>query len=282
MPDREPKNSLAGVPIGDKGDELPRYLEELQRRGVSLYPETLSRIRGGFISGSLTTQQLLLHEAKAAENTEPKTGLYLGIAKSGLENRSTQAFYPARYLSAGFTQAIAEQSEFSVGNIRGILRAMRADLVLYCGHNHQPELVDHFVLRAEDYLLAYVIPPSTKGANGKADMLNNWERGSVLDFYKRLYSLAARRAIGTWVPYEIEVFSHFYQLQQTGGWLTPLDYLVFEGYVTNSTNNALMSWIREKTATDFNNDSLVVHASALSFGKPVNPIISQRKSKSHS
>lgn len=279
MPDREPKNSLAGVSIGDKGDELPGYLGELAKRGVSLYPETLSRIRGGFISGSLTTQQLLLHQAKAAENIGLKTGLYLDILSIGLENRSHQTLYPGRYLSNGFTQAIAEQLEFSEGNIRGILRAMRADLVLYCGDNHQPELVGHFVLRAEDYLLAYAIPPSTKGADGKVDMLNNWERDSVLDFYKRLYSLAARRAIGTWVPYEIEVFSHFYQLQQDGGWLTPLDRLVFEGYVANSTNNGLIASIREKTATDFNSDSLIAYANALSFGKPFNPIISANKIK---
>lgn len=275
MPDHERKNSLVGIPIGDKGEELNRYLLDLTGKGVNLYPETLSRIRGGFISGDLTAQQLLLDAAKTAKNSLLKVRLYLGITDTGLENRSFQPSHRGRYLSEGFTQTIAEQLILSGGNVRSCLRAMRADLVLYAAQDPHQELLNHFVQKAEDYLFAYTNPPSTIGADQKLDINTNWERASISDFYRRLYSLGAPRAIGTWAPYEVEVFSHLYRLQSTGKWLTPLDNLVFERYQVNHDNSGLVALVRERTATDFNDDALIAHVNALAFGKPINPLISQ-------
>lgn len=277
LPDRERKNTLAGIPIGNKGEDLNPYLVELAGRGVNLYPETLSRIRSGFISGDLTAQQLLLDRSKTAKDPLFKAKLYLDVAEAGIENRSFQRAHPRRYLSEGFTEGIAEQLKLSGGNIRSSLRAMRADLILYVAQEPQQELLTHFVQQAEDYLFAYTNPPSTRGAGQKLDINENWERNSIADFYKRLYALGAPRALGTWAPYEIEVLAQFYQLQLAGKRTSPLDELVFNGYITNHDNNGLVASIRASTAIDFNEDALVAHANALAFGKPINPLISQKK-----
>lgn len=275
-PEHERRTSLAGVFIGDKNDKLKIFLEELAKRGAPIYETTLSRIRGGDISGSVVTQQLLLGEVLKTGNPQLKCKLFSDIADTAEEMRYHQSGNSPRYLSEGFTKAVAADLDFSDGNVRNCLRAMRADLLLYCiGKSATPDLIVHFVQIAESYLRAYSSPPSDKGAKHKIDIDNHWNRTSVVDFYRRIYGIRGPRTIGTWVPYEVEIFSQFYKLQSDVGWLTPLDKLILDAYRVRGQNDGLVTFVKEKTLIDYNQDALTAHANALAFGSPVNPLISE-------
>lgn len=269
------KTTLVGVDIGEKFDPLKGVLATLAEKGAEINPRTLSRIRGGFTSGDKTATKLLLGEVLRGESAGLKDQLFLSIAQTGVELRKPQTpYHPERYLSDGFTTAISENLKLRDQDVRSCLRSMRAELVLDSLEKPNSSLRLLFVETAENYLDAYMNPPSTRGADFKKEVYETWDRNSIKDYYQMMYKVRRSRLIGSWTPFEVEVQALFYSQRVESGQPSTLDRMIGDEYSPFSPNPELVDSVRERSATDFNEDALVAHVNALIFGLPTNPFLS--------
>lgn len=96
-----------------------------------------------------------------------------------------------------------------------------------------------------------------------------WDHRTVESFYKNLY-LRSPKAIGTWTPYEIEIFSLFYRQQaETGNHLTPFDILVLKSYASGLHVSTISSMIKESTGVSVDEKIIEQHRNTVLYGRPV-------------
>jgi hypothetical protein len=261
-----------GVPLGAKSDPVAPALHAFEAKGVTIRRNLLARLRTGYTSGLEVEERLLSAELLRANRANRKTHFYLEFAATGLRLRTLRGAKQAAhiYSSSGFTAAIGEALAFRSQAIRRCLRAMRVDLSCSLALHPDAEFETVFCRTADAYLEAYLRLPPSLHASVVLALESGWDRQSALSFYRTLHGARnARRSIGTWTAYEVEVLHAFYtRSAATGHAVTPLDRWVLRARIEATREGSIVDRVKDLTQIEVDENALETHRNVLLYGKP--------------
>lgn len=270
------RSEIAGINIGNYEEPKKPVLQELQEQGIVINPNTISQIRGGFMTGGQLECQLRCALVRRQNDSTLKDVFYKEITGSGVAIIEEEG--PRKDLSGtGLLTAIAEVTKMQLGDVRRSLMAMRVDLVCYASSKGDlPEDINRLFREQAEIFIQH---KSKRGSKPVARLDKQWEYRTLVDFYRTMYSLNAVAMIGSWVPYELPVLDQFYLHQEEMGHkLTPLDYAALDSGLSPLTRKPTQvlreTWatkLREETGIAINLPILTNHRNLLTHGSPANP-----------
>lgn len=201
-----------GVTTGPKGIRKP-LLNAIEAKGVSVHRNFVADLREGRKSGKKTLRRL---ESAEVTNAFKKNNFFANISSRGINLRTynKDRHRSHLYKSDGYMEEIArtQQPALETWIMEVLIRAMRTDMTLNQTNTLNEELEDTFKTVAETFLKAKQdMPPSKllRDAGPFIALDESWDHHTMGDFYKKFYQHVPRRGIGTWVPYEMELYLCF-------------------------------------------------------------------------
>lgn len=282
MPDiHETLAQILGIGVGERNELRRPVADQLKASEVIVNLHAITEWRSGASSGIDTAEQLLCGKKLRDEKLEPggarqKDEFYARIASVGLSPsiRVGQANERKRhrYNSNGFTRAVANSLLIDEATMRQCLLAMRVDMLLSLEDEEYAETVDTLRQAADTYLDHYT-RPQVHTSEAHKQMKRQWDRMKTpQNFYKALYNGLGTRSIGTWVPYEVEVFDVFYrQRADQKHVLTPFDIKTLEAGKDDTLRRTVALFIRDETGVLIDDHGIAHHKNLLIYGKPLPP-----------
>lgn len=272
MNNRSEIEQKLGVPLGEKGSNRRRLTATFRERGLSkLHPTSISRLKAGMISGERTDWRLDASRVLEEDNATLKNPFYEQITQVGLQERTFNTAPQRAHIlkSDHFVEDVAKVLGQDPQVVRRCIRAMRADMVLTQANSPDTALLRQFSDTAESYIDANrQVPPSLRSFAVTA--LNQaWDHTTIGNFYRNIYAVSGGRVIGTWTPYEMEMFSRFYRQQVAqGNHLTPFDRLVLDSYTKGLPASQIVVEATRSTGIDIDEGVIEQHRNVLAYGRP--------------
>lgn len=280
MPDKSERVSQTsqelGIDLGPSYGSRKQVVAALRVKGVTIPKSTVTSLRSGAYSGTFISERVLAAELLRTNDASFKDELYHAISETGISVRQPQSFYPHRWTSRHFTEAIANSLEgfrqrVPDQTVRRALLAMRTDIIMSTLDQPNPTLDRLFGQSVGNFLKSY-LEPSPKSKSPAMQRLIDYVQGStptIPGFYALLYLNKHQSFIGTWVPYELEFMQDFYQFRDkrpTLNSLTPFDRMVLESILTNQTRDSVAKAAILRCRIDIDKSAIFVHKSALLYG----------------
>jgi hypothetical protein len=260
------RNEIAGINIGKFQEPKKGALRELKEQGIVVHPNTISQIRGGFMTGGQVEYQLRCALVRGQNDSTLKDVFYRKITSTGVQIIEEEG--PQKDLSA---------TRIKSGDIRRSLMAMRVDLACYASSKEDlPEDINRLFREQTEIFIKH---KSRRGSKPVERLDKLWESRTLVDFYRTMYSLNATAMIGSWVPYELPVLDQFYLHQENMCHnLTPLDYEALDSGISPMTRRLTQilrgTWaskLRGETGIAMALAVLTNHRNTLLYGSPTNP-----------
>lgn len=254
--------------IGVRSTSVEPARRLLDQRGITVYPKTISSWRTENRSGKRTQVMLDAAATLLEDTSQSKTGYLSNLIDVGLGNLQMQAGPNSdRFLSTGFTGTIADELGVKEQTVRNAVLSMRADIGYTEAHTRLPiEARDSFDDVVRDFL-----ERTQERADHSVpvrDVVDLWDttgEGSITDFYRLLY-LRGRRAIASWLPYELPFLADYFHNHPRE--LSRMDELVLRATVRKTSPQVLVGEIRRTTGVPVSRTTLAVHRSLLISGRP--------------
>lgn len=271
MDNRSEIEQKIGVPLGEKGSNRKNIVEAFEKKGLSgLRPTSVSRLKAGTISGERTDWKLDASKVLEEGNTGSKNQFYQQIAQVGLEHRTFNVAPQRAHVlkSDHYVEDVAKALGQDPQVVRRCIRAMRTDVALAQVDSPDAELLRQFSDTAEGYIDANrKIPPSLRSAAVTA-LDEAWDHLTIENFYRNTYAVSGGRAIGTWTPYEMEIYSRFYRQQVTeGNQLTPFDRLVLDSYTKGAPASQIVGGIKQSLGIEIDEGVIEQHRNVIVYGR---------------
>lgn len=260
-----------GIPLGEKGALRESVLNRFGDMGVGAKPITVSLLRSGRYSGEKINQRVDSSLAIERDDASFKTSHFAQIAQVGLDQRGYNASAQTAHIlrSKYFIEDLGKVLGEDAQAVRRGIRAMRVDFVLTQQAKPDEALLGLFRNVAEAYISANNQSTPRYRSPAITFLEEAWDRRTVESFYKNLY-LRGPKAIGTWTPYEIEIFSLFYRQQaETGNHLTPFDILVLKSYASGLHVSTISSMIKKSTGVSVDKKIIEQHRNTVLYGRLV-------------
>lgn len=211
MADRASERKLLDIDLGPKGGPVPPVVDAFRNRGVPVHEDTVGHLRSHRTSGEKVADRLYCAGLVRLGDTRRKDACYLRIAYTALAVRAPQLNnFAHRWRSNGQTEAMAELLRLSPQLVRRCIRAMRAELVYADVECPETDVRQTFGNVANHYFYVYSYPANSTLRASINAVADNWDGRTLRSFYALLYGYGPR-TIGTWHPYEAEVFQRYYE-----------------------------------------------------------------------
>ncbi len=263
---------IAGVEIGGRREPRKPFPDALtERTAVNVTSHWVTEIRAGRYGGRRT---LIRADLSKSDPNDPskKDRLYRRIATEGVSLRTyvAEPGLTHAYATNHLVEDIATNLHLRDGDIRQLLRAMRADAVF--GYTQDNEFNQIFIRVANEYLWAHTekVRPS-KRYPVLVEINERWDRQSPVTFYQQMYSelTGSTTRIRGFVPYELEAMKLFYEGRTLRGRSEPtrFDSEIFK-YVSREETASLAEDVRNQTGVLIDESTVLKHRNALVYGKP--------------
>lgn len=201
--------------FGKSHQPVEAYHSQFVKHGIPMHRNTVSQVRGGHTSGNEEIFQRLLAKQSRDRNVSLKDQLYARIAATGMAVRQSPPKYPDKFLTNGFTEAIAEERKIHhTRNAVEALQAMSTEYLL-----ETPEDEPTFQVEVHRYLTAQMHPPSFRSAQIWSAFESEWN-GTRTDFFQFLNQTGkfepaggkkpSGRLSASWTPIGVSVLGAFY------------------------------------------------------------------------
>lgn len=206
-----------------------------------------------------------------------KNGLFLEIARVGLELRQTQKAEPQRFTSEGFTRNVAESLGITNEHLLSLLRSFRAEIVLAEEKKYDPAFTGIFCETAEDFLNTMTTPSDSRTSKPLLELNARWDHCTIGDFNRIFASAKSKNTRGTWPPYELETVKAFYERRDVQRFfadhyqLSPLDRLILTETLDLTPERDIAKMITRETGLPYSHLMVTDHKNALVYGEVRNP-----------
>lgn len=265
----EKEKTIHGIAMGGKRESLTPPLEMLRERGVNISGNVISHIRMGITSGTRIDYRLLCADLLDANSAQLKNEAYLSIALAGIKAQTFREGRASQVLnSLGHTDDIAEAMGLKPQETRRVIRAMRADMVY--DNATERKVTPEFIAVATGYLYGYIKPVGIIRKDSVIFRIDDeWDGETFAGFYRLLYQ-GGPRTIGTWTPYECEIFSfHYKEMARRQNPLSDFDRLMLKSRISSTPPEKLVGRIKETTGIEIDRAVMEEHRDFLVYGKLV-------------
>lgn len=261
-----------GVVVGQPGDPRSYSVNSFEQKGITVADTTVSRIRGLYTSGERLAERLEAREILLSGKVLEKDEFFLTVSQEGLGLRTRQVGRKNnhRYSSLRYLEDVANTVGIPNQKLRKVIRAIRADMVYAEHQNPEARFLSIFHTVVRKYFEDYLDNRGTRSERSSIDDLrDDWDHKTIKNFYNAMYELCGPRAIGTWVPYEMEVVrQYFTDRLAEGSFLSLFDLLVLEGYTRRFGEIDVLSIIGQQTGLYLDGKVIEEYRSILIHGDP--------------
>ena len=136
---------------------------------------------------------------------------------------------------------------------------MRAELVCADLERAESDIRVTFAVVANHYFHVYSYPANSTLRASINAIADNWDGRTLRSFYALLYGYGPR-TIGTWHPYEAEVFQRYYELRLAHrACPSPFDVRVLHGFASGEPQEQTVAELRAMTSVDVDSTVLENH-----------------------